>query len=157
MNSRELADALREALREDDPPVPVRALVAAVLMCARGGAPTRLGMSKVGGYSRGSSLNHYADFIDAVVQRLPRVVASMASDVGDPVAAARLREELQQRDETIAQLRTDLVGLTDRHEELRRYALALHERLRELDTRAAAEGGRVLTLRPVTPTRPTRT
>lgn len=149
MNNREVADAIREALTGPEPlPVPLKALVAATLMCDRGGAPTRLGMSKVGGYSYGSSQNH--DLLDAIVNALPGVVAEMAEGEVDPVAAADLRKQLQQRDATVNDLRKDLAALTARHEDVRRDALALHERLNEVDAQAAAQtGARVRVLRPL--------
>jgi hypothetical protein len=140
MNSnRELADAVRDALAGAEPlPVPLQALIAGTLMCARGGAPTRLGMAKVGGYSHGSSQTHYADLLDAIVDRLPAVVAAMAGGV-DPVPVARLADELRRRDETIAALRRELKALAGRQEQVRRYALALHERLRAVEAGAAAD------------------
>ncbi|MFD1211453.1 hypothetical protein ACFQ36_05300 [Arthrobacter sp. GCM10027362] len=134
MNShRELADGLRDALTADgNLPVPLQALIAGTLVCARGGAPSRLGMAKVGGYSYGSSQNHYADLLEAIVDRLPAAVASMAGQA-DPVTAARLSEEVRRRDRTIAALRRELQVLAERQEHMRRYALALHERLRRLE------------------------
>ncbi|PWB97819.1 hypothetical protein [Homoserinimonas hongtaonis] len=107
-------------------------------------------MSKVGGYSYGSSQNHYADLLDAIVEHLPGLVAGMADGDVDPLAIAKARGDLQQRDETVARLRREAADLASRHEELRRYALALHERLRELDQQsAAAAGAKVRPLRPL--------
>lgn len=142
MTSRELSDAMVEALNvEDALPVPLKAVIAGTLMCARGGSPTRLGMSKVGGYSYGSSQNHYANLLEAIVEHLPRVVAGMAADEFDPVAAAQRGKDIRQRDETIAQLRREMRSMTQKQEALRRYALALHERLREIHFQQAAETG----------------
>lgn len=148
MNSRELAAAIRDALGEESPPVPVRALVAAVLMCARGTAPSRLGMAKVGGYSYGSSQNNYADLLDALVDRLPHVVGEMVpADSVDPAAAAKLRDDLQQRDATIKRLRDEIADLKERHEHVRRYALALHQRQDERDMKDSETGARIVPLR----------
>ncbi|NKX53627.1 hypothetical protein [Arthrobacter mobilis] len=139
---RELAAALRDALNaEAQLPVPLQALIAGSVMCARGGAPSRLGMAKVGRYSYGSSQNHYADLLDAIVGRLPAVVAGMAAGGIDPATAARLGEEVRRRDETIAALRRELKALAERSEHVRRYALALHERVRTLEEQAAGEAG----------------
>lgn len=139
---RELAAALSNALNaEAQPPVPLQALVAGSVICARGGAPTRLGMAKLGGYSYGSSQNHYADLLDAIVGRLPAVVAGMAAGGIDPATTARLAEEVRRRDETIAALRRELKVLTERCEHVRRYALALHERVRALEEQGAGEAG----------------
>jgi len=148
MTNREFAEALHTALLREDPPVPVRALIAGVLMCARGGAPTRLGMAKVGGYSYGSSQNHYGDLLDVLVDRLPEVTEAMAAGDGDPVAAARLRDEVQSRDRTIGELRHDLAAMRDRHENVRRYALALHERLRALDANSTLSEAQILPFPP---------
>ena len=148
MSSRDLAAAIRDALREDTPPVPVRALVAAVLMCARGGAPSRLGMARLAKYSYGSSQNNYSDLLDALVERLPHVVGEMVpADSIDPAAAAKLRDDLQQRDATIERLRAELADLKERHEQVRRYALALHNRQDERDIKDAETGARVVPLR----------
>ena len=148
MSSRDLAAALRDALRDETPPVPVRALVAAVLMCARGGAPSRLGMSKLARYSYGSSQNNYADLLDALVERIPHVVGEMVpADSVDPAAAAKLRDDLQQRDATIARLRTELADLKERHEHVRRYTLALHQQQDERDMKDSETGGRIVPLR----------
>jgi hypothetical protein len=151
MTNRELAQAIRDALNSANSiPVPLRSLVAGTLMCARGGAPSKLGMSKVGNYSYGSSQNHYAELLVAIVDQLPRVVAEMASGEIDPVTAARLRDELKQRDDTVRDLRRDLANVKQRHEELRRYALALHERLAEVEAQTAAgTGAAIRTLHPV--------
>jgi hypothetical protein len=137
MNSnRELAEAVRDALAgEGALPVPLQALIAGTLMCARGGAPTRLGMAKVGGYSHGSSQTHYADLLDAIVDQLPATVAAMAGGI-DPVPVARLADEVRRRDETIAALRRELRALAGHQEQVRRYALALHERLRAVEAQA---------------------
>ena len=140
MTSRELSDAMVEALRAKGAlPVPLKAMLAGTLMCARGGSPTRLGMSKVGGYSYGSSQNHYANLLDAIVERLPSFVAGMATDEIDPVAAAQRRKDIRQRDETIAALRLELKSMTQKQETLRRYSLALHERLREINEQEATD------------------
>lgn len=147
--SRELAQALTEALREDRVAVPSRALIAAVVISARGGAPTRLGMAKVGGYSYGSSQTHYSDLLNALCERVPHLVAAMADDIVDPAAAARLRADLQQRDASLAKLRTEHAALTERHEHLRRYALAMHERLRAIEGDNGLEEARVLPFQPV--------
>lgn len=144
MTTSDLAQALRQALSKDDLPVPVRALVAGVLMCARGGAPSRLGMSKVGDYSYGSSQNHYSDLLDVLVDRLPKITASMSSGPVDPVEVAKLREDVQRRDRVIAELRQELRTREHRLENLRRYALALHERLRVLEEQGSQSGARVL-------------
>ncbi|MCG2621658.1 hypothetical protein LVY72_06980 [Arthrobacter sp. I2-34] len=139
MNSnRELAEAITDALAGGALPVPLQALVAGTLMCARGGAPTRLGMAKVGGYSNGSSQTHYADLLAAIIDRLPAAVAAMADDV-DPVPAARLAAEVRRRDETIAALRRQVRALARSREQVRRYALALHERLRAVEAQAGEE------------------
>lgn len=147
--SRELAQALADAVREEQVAVPIRALIASVLMSARGGAPTRLGMSKVGGYSYGSSQTHYGDLLDALCEHVPHLVAEMADDIIDPAAAARLRDDLQQRDASLAALRADHAALTERHEHLRRYALAAHERLRAVEGDQGLEEARVLPFQPV--------
>lgn len=147
--NRELAKALTEALTEDQVGVPTRALIAAVLMCARGSAPTRLGMSKVGGYSYGSSQTHYGDLLDALCEKVPGLVAEMADDIVDPAAAARLRDDLQRRDASLAALRAEHAALTQRHEHLRRYALAVHERLRAVDGDEGLGEARVLPFQPL--------
>jgi len=96
MNNRDMASAITSVLRTGEPlPVPLRALIAATLICERGGAPSRLGMSKVGGFSYGSSQKHYADFLTALVEDLPAAVADMTSSTVDPVLAATLRSELK--------------------------------------------------------------
>ena len=139
---RDLAEALRDALAAGGSlPVPLQALIAGTLICARGAAPSRLGMSKVGGYSYGSSQSHYADLLDAIVEQLPAVVSAMAAGEVDPAAAARLSDELRRRDETIAALRRELREAAGRQEHVRRYALALHERLRAVEGGAAVRGG----------------
>ncbi|WP_284989489.1 hypothetical protein [Arthrobacter sp. efr-133-TYG-120] len=151
MKSNELAIAITEILRAGGVvPVPLRAVIAATLMSERGGAPTRNGMAKVGGFSYGSSQNHYSDLLSAIVEELPRVLADMGSGGWDPVLAAKLRSDLQDRDATIKQLRSKVAELTDSQKHVRRYALALHERVRELDAQAAAESGKkVSPLRPL--------
>lgn len=148
LTSRELARALRDALLEDPVGVPVRALIAAALMCTRGDAPTRLGMAKVAGYSYGSSQTHYRDLLNALVERVPILIADMASDAGDPAAATRLRADLQHRDATIANLRSEYAALTERHEHLRRYALAMHGRLRDLEGDESVGEARLLPFAP---------
>jgi hypothetical protein len=143
MNNRDMAWAITSVLRaEESLPVPLRALIAAILICERGGAPSRLGMSKVGGFSYGSSQKHYADFLTALVEDLPRAVADMTSNTVNPVLAATLRSDMKERDETIRQLRSDLAALAQRHEDLRRYALAMHAAIRKIDAEAAAESGK---------------
>lgn len=146
--NRELAQTLTAALTEGKAAVPTRAFIAAVLMCARGGAPTRLGMSKVGNYSYGSSQTHYSQLLDALCARVPDLVADMGNDVGDPAMAARLRNDLQQRDVSLAALRAEHAALTMRHEHLRRYALAIHERLRGLEGDERLDEARVLPFQP---------
>ena len=117
-------------------------------MCARGGAPSRLGMSKLARYSYGSSQNNYADLLDALVERIPHVVGEMVpADSVDPAAAAKLRDDLQQRDATIARLRTELADLKERHEHVRRYTLALHQQQDERDMKDSETGGRIVPLR----------
>lgn len=151
MNTQDLAESIKDALMSPSTlPVPLRAVIAGTLMCARGGAPTRLGMATIGGYSYGSSQNHYSGLLDALVEQLPAAVASMAAGEFDPVAAAKVRADLQQRDGTLADLRRELAALTKRHENLRRYTLALHVQVRQLDEQRAAEGGSpVRQLRPL--------
>lgn len=141
-NNRDLAMAITDALRNGaELPVPLKALLAATLMCERGGAPSRLGMSMIGGFSRGSSLNHYADLLAAIVDELPRVLLEMTSDGKDPVVAAKLRADLQERDATVQKLRAELSAQNRSQEGVKRYVLALHERLREIEAQAAAETG----------------
>jgi hypothetical protein len=147
--SRELSQALTDAINEDQVAVPIRALIASVLMSARGGAPTRLGMSKVGGYSYGSSQTHYGDLLDALCERVPHLVADMATDIVDPAGAAKLRNDLQQRDASLAALRAENAALTERHEHLRRYALAVHERLRSIEGDGSLSEARVLPFQPL--------
>lgn len=151
MNNHSLSIAITDALRSGtELPVPLKALLAGTLICERGGAPTRLGMSKIGGFSRGSSLNHYADLLAAIVELLPRALMEMTSDQTDPVHAAALREDLHKRDETIQQLRVELAAQKRSQEDLRRYALAVHERLRDVNAQVAAEtGAKVSTLFPL--------
>ncbi|SKC06943.1 hypothetical protein SAMN05660473_03928 [Arthrobacter sp. 49Tsu3.1M3] len=143
MNNRDMALAITSVLRTGEAlPVPLRALIAAILICERGGAPSRLGMSKVGGFSYGSSQKHYADFLTSLVEDLPAAVADMTSNTTDPVLAANLLSDLQERDSTIRDLRSELAVLSQRHEHLRRYALAMHERIRAIDAQAAVESGK---------------
>jgi hypothetical protein len=134
LTHRELAEAIRAALdTEGNLPVPLQALIAGTLICARGGAPSRLGMARLGRYSYGSSQTHYASLLEAIIARLPDEVAAMAPGAADPATAARLSEELHRRDETIAALRRELRAVSGHQEQVRRYALALHERLRALE------------------------
>lgn len=150
MNNKQIAAELTEALIEpEDLPVPLKALIAATVMSARGAAPTRLGMAKTGSYSYGSSQTHYAGLLDALIERIPAEVAEMAQGEVDPALATQMRADLQQRDATIASLRAELVTVNARHEELRKYALALHQRTSELDQQAAQQGAAVRRLRPV--------
>lgn len=142
MNNLDMARAITSVLRPNESlPVPIRALIAATLICERGGAPSRLGMSKVGGFSYGSSQKHYAEFLTALVENLPHVIGPMTSESVDPVLASTLRSELNERDETIRNLRKDMSALADKFENLRRYALAMHATIREIDAKAAAESG----------------
>ncbi|NUU06363.1 hypothetical protein [Leifsonia sp. C5G2] len=142
MNNKQIAAELTDALIEpEDLPVPLKALIAATVMSARGAAPTRLGMAKTGSYSYGSSQTHYAGLLDALIERIPAEVAEMAQGEVDPALAVQMRAELQQRDTTIASLRAELAMLASRHEELRKYALALHQRTSELDQQQAAQQG----------------
>lgn len=142
VNSQELAKSITIALRsEGGLAVPLRALLAGTLMCERGGSPSRLGMSKVGKFSYGSSQNNYSDLLTAIVEELPRALDDMMSDGTDPVLAAKLRANLQDRDGTIRQLRRDLAVVEQSQEDLRRYALALHQRLGEIASQGAAEKG----------------
>lgn len=145
-SSRELAGALRDALQDASPAVPLKAVVAAVLICARGGTPTRLGMAKTGGYSYGSSQTHYGDLLDALVEQLPHLVSAMSPGDDDPATAARLRSELREREATLASVRAELNELTERHEHVRRYALALHERLRTIEEHGGLGDAKVLPL-----------
>ncbi|MET0886471.1 MAG: hypothetical protein ABWX92_08475 [Mycetocola sp.] len=150
MSTRELAQRIRDALGSDPVPVPLRAVIAGTLMCAQGGAPTRLGMANVASYSYGSSQNHYSDLLDRLVEALPRVVAGMAVDDIDPLAMARARDGLRRRDQTIADLRAEIVSLKDRHEDIKRYALSADTRARELEAQMAAQSGKkVRALRPL--------
>lgn len=113
-------------------------------MCAKGGAPTKLGMSKVGGYSYGSSQNHYAGLLEVLVTRLPEIIAGMSADGIDAQTASKLRRDLDNRNTTITGLRAELAELSERHEHTRRYALALHERLRRADEEAAADNAAIV-------------
>lgn len=147
MNNRDMARAITDVLRtEESLPVPLRALIAATIMCERGGAPSRLGMSKVGGFSYGSSQKHYADLLTALVNDLPAAVTEMTSNAADPVLAAKLMSDLQAREATIRDLRSELTALSDQYEDLRRYALAMHEKIRAVNAQAAAETGKKVSL-----------
>ncbi|MDQ0259481.1 hypothetical protein [Sinomonas atrocyanea] len=141
LSAKELAEALRHALTSENVPVPLKALIAAVLAAAKGKAPTRLGMATIGRFSHGSSQTHYGALLDALVERIPAEVSAMVPGDIDPTAAARLRQELQKRDETISELRRDLSETLDRHASLQRYALALHHQVREQEQRDATESG----------------
>lgn len=151
MNAREQARAIVDCLESEEAlPVPLKALIAGTLMCARGGSPTRLGMAKVANYSYGSSQAHYAGLLNAIVDRLPTLVAAMTLSDIDPVSASQLRKDLADRDSTISSLRAEVADLKFRREELRKYAIALHQRLHQVDQEAAATtGANVRTLRPL--------
>jgi hypothetical protein len=151
MNNKQIAAELTQALNEtSELPVPLKALIAATVMSVRGAAPTRLGMAKTGSYSYGSSQTHYAGLLDALIERIPAEVAEMAQGEVDPALAVQMRADLQQRDATIATLRAELATRNARHEELRKYALALHQRTFELDQQQAAQqGATVRRLRPI--------
>ena len=126
---------------EGDLPVPLAALIAGTLLCGRGAVPSRAAMAKLGRYSCGSSQTHYADLLAAIVRRLPEAVAAMDTGGIDPAAAARLAGELRRRDEIIAELRREVRELAGRQEQVRRYALALHEQVRELQAGEEAAAG----------------
>lgn len=142
MNNKQIAEALTATLTDSgDLPVPIQAMIAAVVMASRGAAPTRLGMAKTAGYSYGSSQTHYAALLDALITRIPTEVAEMAQGAVDPALATSLRAELQQRDATIAALRAEAATQKAQHEHVRKYALALHQRVAELDRQEAAQRG----------------
>lgn len=150
MESRTLARALTELLNSpDELPVPIKAFIASVAICQRGAAPSRLGMAKTGNYSYGSSQTHYPELLSALIKRIPNEITRMSPSDHDPARAVHLQDELRQRDATIHDLRRAATAHMETTEHLRRYALALQQRVAELEKGEAAHHGR-----PVRPLRP---
>ncbi|MFJ5535106.1 hypothetical protein [Streptomyces sp. NPDC093261] len=106
-------------------------------------------MSKIAGYSHGSAATHYAGLLDVLLAKMPHIVADMTSDPIDPAAAARMRDALAQRDQTIADLRKEIATLAELNHHVQSYAIALHERLRMVADPSTLAEARVLSLRPL--------
>lgn len=143
MTNQDLAKLIDDLLNVDEPiPVPFKALLASVMMASRGAALSKAGMARTGQYSHGSAHKHYNDLLETLIARIPAQVRAM-HDVGvraiDPDA---LRAELVSRDDTIAALRQEIAGRNSDLEQVRRYALALHQRTGDLETQLAADHGR---------------
>jgi len=150
MRNQDLANLIDHLLSNDEPlPVPFKALLASVLMASRGAALSKAGMARIGQYSHGSAHKHYNDLLETLIARIPAQVRDMDDTGVRAVDPDAIRAQLVSRDATIAALRREIAERNSDMEQVRRYALALHQRTSELETQLAADHGR--RVRPIRP------
>ncbi|WP_146243213.1 hypothetical protein [Curtobacterium sp. MCBD17_021] len=121
--------------------MPLKALLASVMMASRGAALSKAGMARTGQYSHGSAHKHYNELLETLMVHIPAHLRKM-DDVGvraiDPNA---LQAEVASRNATIAALRAELAARDSELDQIRRYALALHQRTVEVEEQWAADHG----------------
>ena len=116
-----------DALR--DLPVALRAVLAAVALGAADLPVNALSVSKAAGYSRGTAYRHNAEALETVLRAAPVVASALIGRTANTQTVAALAESLQDRDRTIAALRTELRATTTERDMALSYARDLHEQL----------------------------
>lgn len=131
-------------------PVPMRVVLGAITLAAADQRLTGANLAAAGGFTRGSTLRDYGDLVTAVRAAAPNFVrAQLGPDVDGP-SVTDLAAQLQQRNETIADLREQLHQQQQDLDVALSYARDLHERLRhEFEAIAAERASKVRMLRPV--------
>lgn len=141
--NRELAAILATIMSGSEPlPVPLQALIAGTLLSANGEPVSKAGMARIGKYSHGSAHKHYNELLVTLQHRIPLEISRMNDDDRDPITITQLRAELTERDATIDGLREQLSTASENIENVRRYALALHQQVHDLEAQAASTEGR---------------
>lgn len=131
-------------------PVPVRVMLAAVILAAADQPLTGNNLASAGAFSRGSTLRDYGNLVTSLRDTAPQFVAQALTGTTEGRSVATLTAELQQRDETIASLRAQLKRQEHDIQAVRSYARDLHERYRQdIEQVEREQADKVRHLRPI--------
>ena len=133
-------------------PVPVRVLLAAVILAASDQPITGKNLATVGAFSRGSTLRDYGTLVSRLRDTVPQFIAEALSDATEGRSVAALAADLQQRDDTIAELRAEIRQQQYDVAVAHSYARDLHERYRhDIEEAERERAAKVRHLRPAGP------
>lgn len=120
-------------------PVPLRAVLAAIVLTAAGEPLTGKNLEAAGGFGRGSALRDHGETIAKVKAAAPAVVRTQLAGAGHAKSYAELWADFQQRNDTIDELRTKKDSAERDLAAALSYARDLHEQLRPEYEAIAAE------------------
>lgn len=130
-------------------PVPLRVAFAALTLAAADRPLSGKNLAAAGGFSRGSTLRDYGETVAALQNAAPHIVAAQLGDTGSGASVSELAHQLQERDDTIAELREQVAQHQRDLDIALSYARDLHEHVRaEFEANAQERASKVRRLRP---------
>lgn len=130
-------------------PVPLRVVLGALTLAAADKPLSGKNLAAAGGFSRGSTLRDYGETVAALQQAAPHIVHAQLGDLATAASVSELARQLQERDETIAELREEVAQQQRDLDVALSYARDLHEHVRaEFEANARERASKVRALRP---------
>lgn len=130
-------------------PVPLRVVLGALTLAAADKPLSGKNLAAAGGFSRGSTLRDYGETVATLQKAAPHVIHAQLGEHATAASVTELARELQERDETIAELREQIAQQQRDLDAALSYARDLHEHVRaDYEANARERAEKVRSLRP---------